>query len=82
MSNRNVVFFFQQLVSDKCSWILYDDSFKQYLGEWSDKCKNKIIDYNEAINQIKESDYIIFQNIDDNKSSYCNTSILNELKKR
>jgi hypothetical protein len=49
------------------------------LGNWSVKCKNKIIDYDNSIQAIKDSDIIIYQNIDINKSLFSNTNTLHEL---
>ena len=45
------------------------------------KCKNKIIDYDNSIQTIKDSDIIIYQNIDVNKSLFSNTNTLSEIKK-
>jgi hypothetical protein len=60
---------------------MYGSEFQQHLGPWSDKCKNKIFDYNHAIHQIKVSDVIIYPEIVKEKSLFCNTTTLTELMK-
>jgi hypothetical protein len=76
-------FYLQQLLGpDNISWIVYGDEFIRHLGRWSNKCQNKIIDYDESIEQIKISDIIIFQNIDSEKSKFCNKKKLSEIKKQ
>lgn len=79
----SLCYFFQQLLSEdnNICWVLYHEEFKQHLNNWSDKCKNKIIDYDNSIQTIKDSDIIIYQNIDVNKSSFSNTNTLRELTK-
>lgn len=61
--------------------MLYGEEFKSFLGNWSVKCKNQILDYNESIKKIKESDVIIYQEISKNKSVFSNTDVLYELTK-
>jgi hypothetical protein len=80
----SLCFYFQQLLNnenDNVFWILYGEEFKQHLGNWSDKCKNKIYDYDCAVQQIKNSDFIIYQEIKTNKSAISNTIFLQEHKK-
>ena len=80
----SLCFYFQQLLNNKnyiISWICYGEEFKPHINEWSNKCRNKIIDYNVSIETIKISDIIIYQNIDENKSSFSNTKELENLKK-
>ena len=76
-------FYFQQLLNENNNicWVLYDEEFKPHIGNWSSKCKNKVIDYNYSIQKIKDSDIIIYQNIDVNKSSFSNTNTLCEITK-
>lgn len=76
-------FYFQQLLSDNenICWISYGDEFIKRVNKWSNKCKNKILNYDIAIQKIKESDVIIYQNINKNKSLYSNTDTLRELAK-
>jgi hypothetical protein len=76
-------FYFQQLLNqnNNISWCLYGEEWKTHLGKWTDKCKNKIIDYTESIQKIKNSDIIIYQEINVNKSLFCNTKTLHEIKK-
>jgi hypothetical protein len=77
----SLCFYFQQLLNENNNicWVLYDEEFKQHLGDWSVKCKNKIIDYDKSIQKIKDSDIIVYQNIDVNKSLFSNTNTLREL---
>jgi hypothetical protein len=76
-------FFFQQLLpkDNNICWVLYGEEFKMHMGIWSVKCNNKIIDYDTSIQTIKDSDVIIYQNIDVNKSVFSNTNTLLELTK-
>jgi hypothetical protein len=76
-------YYFQQLLNqnNNICWVLYGEDFKQHLGNWSDKCKNKIIDYDDSIEKIKDSDIIIYQNINVNKSLFSNRKVLDEIKK-
>jgi len=82
----SLCFYFQQLLNKpnhNVSWVLYGEEFKQHIGNngWSVKCKNKIIDYESSIKRVKNSDIIIYQNIDINKSLFSNTNTLQEIKK-
>jgi hypothetical protein len=78
----SLCFYFQQLLCDNdIKWLLYGDEFKQHLGGWSDKVKNKILDYNIAFDEIKNSDVIVFQEIIREKSKFSNTETLQTLKK-
>lgn len=77
-------FFLQELLKLKnynICWCLYGEEFNQHLGKWSEKCKNKILDYDNIIKQIKDSDVIIYQEISINKSLFCYGKKLEELKK-
>lgn len=79
----SLCFYLQKLLGpDNISWIVYGDEFIHHLGTWSDKCQNKILDYDNSIEQIKISDIIIFQNVDLKKSNFCNKQTISELKKR
>lgn len=80
----SLCFYFQRLLIStnyNVCWVLYDDLFKQHLHSWSYKCENKIVDYETSIERIKISDVIIYQEIDVNKSSFCNEKKLQELIK-
>jgi hypothetical protein len=82
----SLCFYFQQLLNKtnyNVSWVLYGEEFKQHIGNngWSMKCKNKIMDYENSIKQIENSDIIIYQNIDINKSLFSNINTLQEIKK-
>jgi hypothetical protein len=41
-------FYLQQLLNSsyEINWLLYHQSFKRHLGSWSNKCGNRILDYN------------------------------------
>jgi hypothetical protein len=79
----SLCFFFQQLLNknNNICWVLYGEEFKQHLGSWSEKCKNKIIDYDISIQKIKDSDIIIYQNVDTDKSQFSNAKTLREITK-
>jgi len=80
----SLCFYFQQLLDSNninCSWVLYGEEFQPHLNTWSDKCKNKILNYDESIQKIKDSDVIIYQNINVTKSLFSNTKTLQEIKK-
>ena len=83
MSNSSIMFFFQQLLptDNNICWVLYGDEFINHIGKWAEKCNNKIIDYDTSIQTIKDSDIIIYQNIDVTKSLFSNTNTLLELTK-
>lgn len=72
----SLCFYFQQLLlQENICYVLYDEIFKQDLGCWSMKCKNIILDYNETIQKIKDSDIIIYQNLS-------NRNTLSEITKK
>lgn len=77
----SLCYYFQQLLSkdNHICWVLYQEEFKQHLGNWSVKCENQILDYDNSIQTIKDSDIIIYQDIDVNKSVFSNTNTLREL---
>ncbi len=79
----SLCFYFQQLNIQKynCNWCLYGDEFKQHLSNWVNKCENKIYDYDVSIELIKNSDIIIYQEIDVDKSYFCNTIYLQKIMK-
>jgi len=76
-------FYMQQLKNIKeynIYYLCYGDEFKPHLERWSDKVNNKIIEQYEAIEIIKNSDFIIYQEIDISKSCFSNYNKLCELK--
>ncbi len=78
----SVCFYFQQLLGDSdIKWLLYGDEFKQYMGNWSNKIKNKILNYDIAFDVIKKSDVIVYQEINKEKSIFSNTETLQTNKK-
>lgn len=80
----SLCFFLQQLTKFKnynVYYCCYGDEFIPHLGKWSDKVINKIIDQCESIEKIKNSDFIIYQEINISKSYFCNYKKLCELKK-
>ena len=76
-------FYFQQLLNqnNNICWISYGEEFNQHIGSWSEKCKNKIIDYDFSIQKIKDSDIIVYQNVNIDSSPFSNTKTLCEIKK-
>lgn len=81
----SLCFFLQQLLSSNKNfvvrWCLYGDKFKAHLAHWSKKCKDKIIDYNHSLEYIKICDYIIYQDISINNSTFSNEDVLSKIKK-
>jgi hypothetical protein len=81
----SLCFYFQLLVYNKIhtsSWVLYGEEFREHIGSWSNKCKNKILDYNKSIEQIKISDVIVYQEIVKEKSFFSNTETLLSIMKQ
>lgn len=79
----SLCFFIQQLLKNEKYYICYccyGDEFEPHLGTWSDKVINKIINMDESIEIIKNSDFIIYQEIDIHKSYFSNFEKLCELK--
>jgi hypothetical protein len=78
----SLCFYFQQLLNENNNicWVLYLEDFKQHIGNWSVKCKNKITDYHDSLENLKNSDIIIYQNKDVNKSLFSTNKLL-EIKK-
>jgi hypothetical protein len=77
-------YYFQELLKNTnytTYWLLYGDEFKQHLGNWTNKCNNKIINYDESIETIKICDIIIYQEIVTSKSVFSNNAFLQETKK-
>ena len=80
----SICFFLQKLLENKeydIRWISYSDAFNIHLTQWSDKCKNKILNVHEGIEFIKKSDYILYQKIRKETSPYFNTEDLENYKK-
>lgn len=81
----SLCYYFQELLKTKETyniyWLMYGEEFRMHLTGYSNKCKNKILDYNESIQKIKESNIIIYQNVSLEKSAFCNTKTLYELKR-
>lgn len=76
-------YYFQLLMPENESeivWLLFGPEFRGVLSTWSNKCKNKILDYEQSIERIKISDVIIYQEVVPEKSLFCNEVKLNELK--
>ena len=80
----SLCFFFQELLQktdNNVYWISYSEIFNRHLIYWSDKCKNKILNYENGIKVIKNSDVIIYQNKTLEASFFCNTEHLMKIKK-
>jgi len=76
------IYFQDILKNDTISWLLYGEEFEKHIVQgWTEKCKNKIMGYDTSIEQIKNSDIIIFQEISKEKSLFCNTETIEKLKK-
>jgi hypothetical protein len=69
----SLCFYFQQLLKEyNICWLLYNEDFKIHLGNWSEKCKNKIVDENISIQHVENSDIIIYQVIENTIFNTCN----------
>ena len=82
----SLCFFLQQLLvrnkkNYQVKWCLYGDKFKAHLAKWSEKCNHKIIDYDQSIEYIKICNFIIYQDISKEKSTFSNVDILTKIKK-
>ena len=80
----SLCFYFQQLLDSNMyhvSYIMYGEEFRMHLSGWSHKVNNKITNYDESINTIKNSDIIIYQEIVKEKSLFSNTETLKLIKK-
>jgi len=77
----SLCFYFQQLLNCNINWVLYGDEFLPNLGRWIDKVKNKSLDYDVSIDVIKNSDIIVYQEINKEKSAFSNTETLQIIKK-
>jgi hypothetical protein len=80
----SLCFYFQQLLNSSDYNICYIVSNKEFisnLGDWSDKCINKITNECEAIQRIKDSDIIIYRDFRIETSKYSNTTTLKKIKK-
>ena len=62
-------------------WCCYGDEFKEHIGEWSDKCLNKIIDYSEGVEYVKSCDIIVCNIIISEKSPFFNINNLRLISK-
>lgn len=76
-------FYFQKLLTENKNicWVLYGEEFRPCIGNWSVKCENKILDYDNSIQKIRDSDIIIYQEIDIHKSVFSNTNYLMQITK-
>ena len=75
-------FYFQKLMGEcGIKWVLYGTEMEPHLGEWIDKVKNKVLNFDLAFDVIKNSDVIIYQEIVKEKSQFSNAETLQALKK-
>jgi hypothetical protein len=72
-------YYFQQLVDD-AKWVCYGPEFLSFLDPWSDKCVDKILDHEGAVERVRTSDVIVYQEVVEWKSTFCNERTLRELK--
>jgi hypothetical protein len=80
----SLCFFFQKLLENQnytVHWISYDEEFNEHVQDWADKCDNKILFLDDALERIDESDIIIYQEIRLERSTFSNTKKLLEIKK-
>ena len=74
----------QELIKDNSNysvyWCCYGDEFIQHLTDWSDDC-NKILNYQESVNYLKKCDFIIYQNVCEEKSPFLNKKCIQSYKK-
>jgi hypothetical protein len=61
-------------------WCCYGDEFIGHLGPWSNPC-NKILNYEESVNYLKKCDFIIYQNVCEEKSPFLNKKCIQSYKK-
>jgi len=81
----SLCFYFQKMLDDNyyVSWIAsYKNAYEWGSNLLKDRVKNKIFDYDEAINIIKKSDIIIWQNIIEGKSKICNSIFLSSINNK
>jgi hypothetical protein len=79
----SLCFYFQRLLGpEQISWACYGSEFLQHLGEYSNKCVNKLLDPAEAVCPIQRSDIVIYQEIDASKSTFSNQETLSQIKKK
>ena len=80
----SLCYYFQQLLDKtkyNISWIMCSDCYLSHLNEHNVyKCDNIILN-DDIIEQIKISDVIIYQNVDEENSNFYNADKLEELKK-
>lgn len=72
-------FYFQQLCCTskyEIKFAPFNDDVVKHLNEWSDKCKNKITNKDDIINEIKTSDVVIYQEIYEGISDISNEKYL------
>lgn len=74
-------FYLQQLnADDDVGWVLYSEDFLPNVTQWSEKIKNKILNIDDAIERVKISDFIIYQEINIEKSIFSNCNYLQSVK--
>jgi hypothetical protein len=71
----SLCFYFQEL-GYQAQWLLYGEEFRPHLGSWSYKV-NKVFN----MDVIKDSDIIVFQEVCQAKSTFCNRAVLQKLAK-
>jgi hypothetical protein len=76
-----ICFYLQQLsVNDDIGWVMYSEDFLPNVTQWSEKIKNKILNIDDAIERVKISDFIIYQEINIEKSIFSNFNYLQSVK--
>lgn len=79
-------FYLQYLLRDNkdycIRWVCYSDNFLPHLtGTWDACCKDKITTAKEGVEYIKECDYIFYNPIKDETSTFFSTNKLQDIKK-
>jgi hypothetical protein len=79
-------FYLQHLLrnnKDYCvRWVCYSDNFIPHLtGTWDACSKNKITNANEGVEFVKDCDYIFYNPIKDETSTFFSTNKLKDIKK-
>ncbi len=79
----SLCFYFQELCGNihDIKYVCYGNEFLVHLTQWSNKCTNKILDHENAIQRINDSDIIIYQEIRLTRSLISNQEFLQTNKK-
>jgi hypothetical protein len=62
-------------------WILYGEEFRKHCTWWIMKVQNRIMDFSNYEQVIASSDVICYQEVVQEKSTFCNSVTIGQLKK-